>query len=159
MTGLRKKFDDAAGRICKVAIPVKHEYYLGRGTKTAICTLSSIDLLEKISASEIMDRVAIAGRLLSENKGIDAMIKFVAEHPELEHIIVCGKEVRGHKAGQALLALYKNGIDAYGRIIGAEGPYPTLKSPAKAVEAFRRQVKISDMTGLVDVEQIKSLVP
>lgn len=159
MTGLKKKFDDAAGRICEVAIPVKHEYYLGRGTRTAICTLSSIDLLEKISTSQIMDRVAIAGRLLSENKGIDAMIKFVTEHPGLEHIIVCGREVKGHKAGQALLALYNNGIDADGRIIGAVGPYPILKSPAVAVDAFRKQVRVSDKTGLVDVEQIKSLVP
>lgn len=158
MTELRKKFDDMAGRICEAAIPVRHEYYIGRGVKTAICTLSSINLLEKISASEVMDRVAIAGRLLSENKGIDAMIKFVVEHPELEHIVVCGKEVKGHKAGQALMSLYKNGVGAGGRIVGAEGPYPILKAPLKSIDTFRRQVRISDMTGLVDFEKIKSLV-
>lgn len=154
---VRKKFDDAAGRICEAVLPIKHEYYLGRGKEMAICTLSSIDLLEEISKSDIMDRVAIAGRLLSENKGIDTMIRFTLEHPDLRRIIVCGKEVKGHRAGQALLALARNGIDRDGRIIGALGPYPVLKSPAQDVGAFRRQVEISDMIGAVDINSLKSV--
>jgi tetrahydromethanopterin S-methyltransferase subunit A len=153
---VRKKFDDAAGRICEAVLPIKHEYYLGRGKELAICTLSSIGLLEEISKSDIMDRVAIAGRLLSENKGIDTMIRFTLEHPDLRRIIVCGKEVKGHRAGQALLALARNGIGRDGRIIGALGPYPILKSPVQDVDAFRRQVEISDMIGAVDINSLKS---
>jgi tetrahydromethanopterin S-methyltransferase subunit A len=104
--------------------------YLGRGKELAICTLSSIGLLNKISKSDIMDGVAIAGRLLSENRDIDAIIRFTLEHPDdLRRIIVCGKEVKGHRAGQALLTLARNGIDRDGKIIGALGPYPILKSP------------------------------
>ncbi|MGI0049784.1 MAG: tetrahydromethanopterin S-methyltransferase subunit A [Nitrososphaera sp.] len=151
---IRKKFDDAAGKVCEAVLPIKHEYYLGRGKELAICTLSSIGLLEEISKSDIMGRVAIAGRLLSENRGIDAMIRFTLDHPGLEHIIVCGKEVKGHRAGQALLALGRNGVDRDGRIIGALGPYPILKSPARDVEAFRRQVEIIDMIGTVDIEKL-----
>lgn len=152
---IRKKLDDAAGEVCRVVLPIKHEFHLGRGKGLAICTLSSIDLLEEISNSDIMDRVAIAGRLLSENKGIDAMIRFAAEHPDLKRIILCGKEVKGHRAGQALLALAKNGTDN-GRIVGALGPYPTLKSPAGDIDAFRRQVEIIDMVGTTDVNSLKS---
>jgi tetrahydromethanopterin S-methyltransferase subunit A len=152
---IRKKFDDAAGKVCEAVLPIKHDYYFGKGKTLAICTLSSIGLLEEIAKSDLVDRVAIAGRLLSENKGIDAMIKFSTEHPDLRRIIVCGKEVRGHRAGQALLALAKNGTDDEGRIIGALGPYPVLKSPAKAVEAFRRQVEIIDMVGTVDINSLK----
>jgi tetrahydromethanopterin S-methyltransferase subunit A len=152
----KKKFDDAAGRICEAVLPIKHDYYLGRGKELAICTLSSIDLLEKISKSEIMDSVAIAGRLLSENRGIDAMIRFALEHPDLKRIIVCGREVKGHRAGQALLALARNGIDGEGMIVGALGPYPILESPAEDVKAFRRQVEITDMAGEVDVSSLKS---
>jgi tetrahydromethanopterin S-methyltransferase subunit A len=160
MTTVRKKIDDAAGKICEVVLPIKHEYYLGRGDGLAICTLASIDLLEEISKSEtIMDRVAIAGRLLSENKGIDAMIRFTLEHPKLARIIVCGKDVKGHRAGQALLSLYKNGIDSTGRIIGAAGPYPTLKSTAQQVESFRKQVvAMVEMIGTADVARIAALV-
>lgn len=151
---IRKKFDDAAGKVCEAILPIKHEYYIGRGKELAICTLSSTDLLEEISKSDIMGKVAIAGRLLSENKGIDAMVKFTLEHPGLRRIIVCGKEVKGHRAGQALLALAQNGIGRDGRIIGALGPYPILKSPAKDVDAFRRQVEISDMVGIVDIARL-----
>lgn len=151
---IRKKFDDAAGKVCEAVLPIKHEYYLGRGKELAICTLSSIDLLQEISKSDVMGRIAIAGRLLSENRGIDAMIRFALDHPDLKRIIVCGKEVKGHRAGQALLALDRNGVDRDGRIIGALGPYPTLKSPAQDVQAFRRQVEIIDMIGTVDIEKL-----
>jgi tetrahydromethanopterin S-methyltransferase subunit A len=152
---IRKKFDDVAGKLCKAVLPIKHEYYLGRGKELAICTLSSIDLLEKISSkSDLMNKVAIAGRLLSENRGIDTMVKFALDHPDLRRIIVCGKEVKGHRAGQALLALARNGINRDGRIIGALGPYPILKSPADDVDAFRRQVEIIDMIGTTDIEKL-----
>jgi tetrahydromethanopterin S-methyltransferase subunit A len=84
----------------------------------AICTLSSIDLLERICQTPaLMDKIAIVGRLLSENKGIDAIIRFSVNHPDLVSIVLCGKEVRGHRAGQALLSLVRNGIDADGRIV------------------------------------------
>ena len=155
---IRKKFDDAAGKVCEVVLPIKHEYYIGRGKELAICTLSSIGLLEQISKSAIMDKVVLAGRLLSENKGIDAMIKFTLEHPTLERIIVCGQEVKGHKAGQALLSLCKNGIDKNGRIIGAASPYPILKSQLRDVEAFRKRVVIVDMVGTADIKKIIPLV-
>jgi tetrahydromethanopterin S-methyltransferase subunit A len=154
----KKKFDDAAGKICEAVLPIKHEYYLGKGDEMAICTLGSIDLLEKISKSDMMDRVAIAGRLLSENKGIDAMIRFTLGHSKLRRIIVCGRDVRGHKPGQALLSLHKNGVDTGGRIIGAAGPYPTLQSSQADVDAFRKQVAILDMTGTVDIAKIAGLV-
>ena len=153
---IRKKLDDAAGKVCEAVIPIKHEFYFGKGKELAICTLSSIDLLQQISSSEIMERVAIAGRLLSQNKGIDVMIKYAIEHPELRRIILCGREVRGHRAGQALLALVRNGIDGGGRIVGAAGPHPILKSAVRDVNAFRSRVEITDMMGTVDINTLKS---
>lgn len=159
MTGLKKKFDDAAGKVCEALIPVKHELYAGKGRKVAVCTLGSIDLLEEISNSDLMSRVALAGRLLSENKGIDAMIRYVAEHPDLKRIVLCGKEVKGHFAGQALLALHKNGVDKNGRIIGARGPYPTLESPKEQIAWFRKHVAIDDLLGVTELEKIVALVP
>jgi tetrahydromethanopterin S-methyltransferase subunit A len=155
---LKKKFDDAAGKVCKTLIPVKLDYFEGNGREIAICTLGSIDLLEQISESILMDKVAIAGRLLSENKGIDSVINYVSVHPQLKRIIVCGREVKGHLAGQALLALHMNGIDGQGRIIGAKSPYPILQSSRKKVETFRRQIAITDMTGIIDLQKIARLL-
>jgi tetrahydromethanopterin S-methyltransferase subunit A len=149
-----KRLDNAAGRLCKALLPIKHEYYLGAGKAVAICTLSSIDLLQTISKSDLINRILIAGRLLSENKGIDEIIAFTMKHPNLKRIIVCGKEVRGHRAGQALLALASNGVDSSGRIIGAVGPNPIVTLTLEDVDIFRHQVEINDMIGTVDIGKI-----
>jgi tetrahydromethanopterin S-methyltransferase subunit A len=150
----RKKLDDVAGKICEAVIPVRHDRFEGGGSKVAICTLGSMGLLEEISKSKVMNRVAIAGRLLSENRGIDAIIQFALSHPDLERIVLCGKEVKGHLAGQALLSLCKNGVNLEGRIVGATGPYPIVKSTAEQVDAFRSRVRVVDMVGVTDLGAI-----
>jgi tetrahydromethanopterin S-methyltransferase subunit A len=161
----RRLLENMAGKICETLIPIKYEYNMGgRGNEIAICTLSSTQLLEDIcKSSEIMDKILIVGRLLSENKGIDAITRFTLAHPELHYIIVCGKEVRGHQAGQALLSLYENGINNNNIgsriIIGAKSPYPVLTSTWEDVVAFRKQInKIYNLIGISDIEQIKKQI-
>jgi tetrahydromethanopterin S-methyltransferase subunit A len=156
----KRLFDNVVGKLCEALIPIKHEYYIGKGKKVAVCTLSSLDLLQDLSKSaDIMNRILIIGRLLSENKGIDSIIKFTLDHPELHYMIICGKDVKGHQAGQALISLYKNGADNCGRIIAAKGAYPLLRSSQKDIEVFRRQIlKISDLIEIDDIEKIKKLV-
>jgi tetrahydromethanopterin S-methyltransferase subunit A len=155
---IMKRLEDGAGKLCKALVPIKHEYYLGAGKSVAICTLSSIDLLETVSKSSLMNKVLIAGRLFSENKGIDAMIGFAVQHPELKRILVCGKEVKGHRAGQALLALASYGVNSSSRIIGATGPNPVVKRCPQDVDIFRRQVQIIDLIGTVDIGKIAQLL-
>jgi tetrahydromethanopterin S-methyltransferase subunit A len=156
---LMEKLENTAGWLCKILIPIKHEYQIGDELKSvAICTLSSTDLLETISKDKnIMSKILIVGRLLSENKGIDKLIKFTLSHPNLRHIIVCGKEVKGHKAGQALLSLHRNGINRNdGRIIGATGSYPFLLCSQTDIESFRKQTMIYDLIGIRDMDVINS---
>ena len=153
-----KRLEDAAGKLCQALLPIKHEYYLGGGNTVAICTLSSIDLLETVSRSSLMNKVLIAGRLLSENKGIDAVISFAIKHPELKRLVLCGKEVKGHRAGHALLALTINGMDVFGRIIGAHSPNPVLMSSPLDVEIFRHQVQIINLIGVVDIAKIAQVL-
>jgi tetrahydromethanopterin S-methyltransferase subunit A len=105
-----------------------------------------------------MERIAIVGRLLSENKGIDQIIKFTIEHPELKVILLCGHEVIGHKAGQALLSLHKNGVDDRNRIIGAQGPDPIIQSDFENINKFRKQVTLINMIGTIDIGKITRLV-
>ena len=155
---IMKRLEEVAGKICKALVPIKHGYYLGSGKAAAICTLSSIVLLEMISRSYLMNNVLIAGRLLSENKGIDAMISFTIKHSELKRILICGIEVKGHRAGQALLALASNGMDLSGRIIGAASPYPFVTLRAQEVDTFRRQVQIIDLIGTVDIGRIAQVL-
>ena len=153
-----RRLEEVAGKLCEALLPIKHEYYLGSGKAVAICTLSSTDLLERISKSSLMNKVLIAGRLLSENKGIDAIIAFAMKHSELERILVCGEEVKGHRPGQALLALSSNGVNSAGRIIGAVGPNPMVTSCMLDIEIFRNQVKIIDLIGIVNIGKIAQVL-
>lgn len=157
---VKQNLENAAGKLCEILIPIRHGYYIGAGSNIAICTLSSIDLLHTIADSpDIMDRIIIAGRLLSENKGLDKLISFTLKHPTLRHIVVCGREVRGHKTGQALICVHRNGVRKNdGWIIGAIGPNPFLSCSEADVELFRRQIMIYDLIGNYDLKTIKNMV-
>ena len=156
---LKQRLENAAGKLCKVLIPIKPEYHIGEGNSVAICTLSSIHLLHAIANSDdIMNRILIVGRLFSENKGLDKLVNFTVKHPALHHIIICGKEVRGHKTGQALISVHRNGATKEGRIIGAIGPHPFLTCSQTDIELFRRQCKIYDLIDNEDLNTINYIV-
>jgi tetrahydromethanopterin S-methyltransferase subunit A len=156
-------FEKIAGKICEVAFPIKHDIFYGNeNSSVAICTLSSIDLLEQISRSDLMSKVAVAARLFSENMGIETMIRHVLQHGKIRHIILCGKDTKGHLPGQALLALQANGVDNTGRIVGAKGKYPVLELTKNEINQFRDHVIVIDMIGVnqIDgiVKQIEKLI-
>lgn len=150
---------DTLGEICRIVLPIPDEVFYGnRNSQIAVCTLSSMPLLRELSESRIMSDVAVAGRLLSENRGIDSLIAGVLKNPGIATVILCGREVRGHRSGHSLLALHKNGISREGRIIGSLSPDPTLAVPARDVERFRRQVSIVDKIGESSPGEIRRLV-
>lgn len=150
---------ESMGSICKMLFPISEDVYLGnRDSPVAICTLSSISLLKELSSSEIINNVSIIGRLLSENKGIDSLIKSITDNPQITTLILCGRDVRGHRAGHSLLALYNNGIDSDGRIIGSTSPEPVLVTTKELVRQFQQQVGIVDKIGQSNSSEIIRLV-
>ena len=152
-----KKIENSIGELCKYLIPIKHEYYLGRGSRVAICTLSSIKLLIEISNdTKVMNNVAIVGRLLSENKGIDKIIKYCLTNKELVHLIVCGKDARGHRAGDALIALSNNGVTKEGKIIMSKSPCPHIMSTYEEVQSFRNRIIIHNLIEETNLSSITS---
>ncbi len=147
------------GELCKVILPISEESYLGNtDSSIAICTLSSMDLLKKISNSEILNHISIAGRLLSENKGIDSIIKYINQNKKIKTIIVCGKEIWGHKAGHSLIELHKNGIDDYGRIINSTSPDPFLTVNKSEVYYFQNEIKLVNIINETNFDTIKKFV-
>jgi len=142
-----------AGEICKKILPIPEEKYIGKGSGVAICTLSSIDLLKEISQSDIMNRIAIAARLFSENKGIDELVRYVNQNPDLHTIIVCGKEVSGHRTGHALFCLHKYGTDDSNRIINSISPDPILAVSKNEIENFQK-VRLIDLIGKTKLNEI-----
>ncbi|NJK77812.1 MAG: tetrahydromethanopterin S-methyltransferase subunit A [Nanoarchaeota archaeon] len=150
---------NAIGELCKIILPIPEESYLGNfDSSIAICTLSSMDLLKKISNSELLNHISIAGRLLSENKGIDSIIKYLNQNKKVKTLIVCGKEVWGHKAGHSLIKLYENGIDEHGRIINSISPDPFLISIKSEINYFRNEIKLVNMINETNFETIEKYV-
>ncbi|MEX0656752.1 MAG: tetrahydromethanopterin S-methyltransferase subunit A [Nitrosopumilaceae archaeon] len=154
-----KTLENAIGKLCKAILPINEEMFFGnQKSSIAICTLSSISLLKEISESALMEKIVLAGRLLSENKGIDSLVRYVITNNTIKTIIMCGKDVTGHKAGHSLLTLCRNGIDDDGRIIGSQSPDPVLTITKNEVTKFCNKAKILDMIGETNLEKINQAV-
>ena len=150
---------DILGEVCKTIFPITEEVYLGNPKSSiSICTLSSISLMKNIANSDLMKEINLVGRLLSENKGIDSIIRYVNSNQTITTLILCGKEVFGHKSGRSLLDLYKNGINNDGRIINSPSPNPTLTVTLNEVKNFRNKVRIINKIGVTNLKEITELV-
>jgi tetrahydromethanopterin S-methyltransferase subunit A len=111
----------------------------------------------------MMDRILIVGRLLSENRGIDAIIRFTLLHDELHHIILCGKESMGHEPGQALFSLHRHGVhhtkSGEQRIVGAKGHTPILNSSTDGINSFRIQIaRIHNLIGVDNPSRVRETI-
>ncbi|MCH7757061.1 MAG: tetrahydromethanopterin S-methyltransferase subunit A [Thaumarchaeota archaeon] len=151
--------ENMIGVLCKVILPIPEESYQGNPDSTiAVCTLSSLDLLKKIANSDILQHISIVGRLLSENKGIDLIIRHVNQNKKIKTIIVCGKEVWGHKAGHSLFKLYKNGIDNNRRIINSNSPDPFLTVTKSQITYFQNEITLVNMINETNFSKIKQKI-
>jgi len=156
---IKSKINNILGICCYHLLPIKQEYYIGKGKIIGICTLSSLDLLKELKNNqEIMDKISIVGRLLSENKGVDQIIKFTTNNKNLKYILLCGEEVKGHLSGQTLIALKKNGIDQNKKVINSAAPSPFLACTNHEIEYFRHHINIINKIGLKDIDKIKDII-
>ena len=151
---IKFQLEQAAGVVCKVMYPIPISSFSGKGTEIAVCTLSSMALLKKISNNDIMDKLLITGRLFSENKGIDQLIRFCTTSHTMKYLILCGKDTNGHYPGDALINLMKFGLDDHHKIIGTKAPYPFISCPPNLVNKFRQQIKLVDIRGCHDLNKI-----
>jgi tetrahydromethanopterin S-methyltransferase subunit A len=119
----------------------------------AVCTLGSRSLLAPLSGRP---EIAVAGRVFTENVGIERMVQNLAAFESVRFLIVCGRETP-HRVGQTILALHRSGLDACGRVVGSEAPEPLMPNlRAEQLRAFRTRVELVDMIGETDVEAILS---
>jgi tetrahydromethanopterin S-methyltransferase subunit A len=100
----------------------------------------------------------------TENLGVERVIVNTIANCHMRYIVVCGKESKGHAAGQTLIAIHENGIDENGKIIGSKGAIPFIENITKeAVERFRRQVKkvvnLIEETDTVKIIETIKLLP
>lgn len=139
---------------------VEGEYIIGNPkASVAICTLADADLTSELKTAGLLEHVAIVGPLSTENLGIERVLRNLTANPNISCLILCGKDSRGHRAGQAILSLKDNGIDKDNRIIGATGPRPVLKNiTSDEIEAFRKHITIIDEIGARDISRLAEVV-
>jgi tetrahydromethanopterin S-methyltransferase subunit A len=73
-------------------------------------------------------------------------------------LILCGKEVPGHKAGHSLLQVHRYGIDADGRIVNSISPDPVLSVSNSEITKFQNKIRIIDAIGTTSLEDLRSLI-
>ncbi len=150
---------EVLGELCKTILPIPEESYSGNpDSLIAVCTLSSIDLLKKFVISEVLEHISIAGRLFSENKGIDSIVNYVNNNQKINTILVCGKEVWGHKAGHSLFQLHENRIDKNNRIINSSSPDPFLSVSKSKIQYFRNNITLVNLINETNFETISNKI-
>jgi len=151
--------EEIAGEICKILLPIEDKLYFGNPNSTlVVCTLSSMKLLKEISNSSLMNKIYIVGRLLSENKGIDILVRHIISNEQIRTLILCGEDTIGHRPGHSILCLHRNGMNQNGIIIGSESPNPILTLSSQEVARFQKQVKIINKIGEIEISNLKQKI-
>ena len=108
--------------------------------KIAVCTLTTDIHIKQISQ---WSNIAIVGKVYTPNLGIEKIILNCISNPEIRFLVLCGKDSPVFHAGQALKALFQNGIDQEKRIINAIGHYPVLRNlSVEKINQFLEQIEL-----------------
>jgi tetrahydromethanopterin S-methyltransferase subunit A len=73
-------------------------------------------------------------------------------------MLCCGTEVKGHLAGQTMIALHKGGVKD-GRVVGAEGAIPFIENlNDAAIKRFQEQIEVVNIMESEDLNSIKAKI-
>jgi len=130
-------------------------YQIGnKDSPIAVCTNASID---EINLD--LKKVAILGKCVTENIGIEKIIQNIVSNPNIRYLILCGRQSKGHFVSQAIESLKKNGIDSKKRIIGALGNMPYLRNIDESlIDRFREQVEMINIEGETNSQKIGKII-
>jgi len=123
----------------------------GADSPVAVCTLGNRSLLPALAGRP---EIAVAGRVFTENVGVERMIQNLAAFEAVRFLIVCGRET-SHGVGRTILALHRHGLDAGRRVIGSDAPEPLMPGLTDdQLRAFQRRITVVDLIGVDDAEEI-----
>lgn len=114
--------------------------------------------IEELVRAGVEKGAGISGTLQTANIGIEKIIANLISNPNIRYLILAGRE-SGHFPSDALKSLFKNGTDEKGYIINTKAPTAILKNiPKEAIERFRDQVQLIDLSGIADIKILGSIV-
>ncbi|OPX64807.1 tetrahydromethanopterin S-methyltransferase subunit A [Methanoregula sp. PtaB.Bin085] len=101
--------------------------------------------IERLVRAGVEGGAALSGTLQTANIGIEKVICNIVANPNIRYLILGGPESAGHKTGDAVKALFTNGVDEKKRIIGTSGLSAYLYNvPMEFIERFRQQLTLVD---------------
>jgi len=101
--------------------------------------------IERLVRAGVETGAALSGTLQTANIGIEKVICNIVANPNIRYLILGGPESEGHKTGDAIKALLKNGIDEKKNIIGTTGLTAVLHNvPYEFIRRFREQLTLVD---------------
>ena len=96
---------------------------------------------------------ALTVTLQTENIGIEKIIANAVANPNIQHIVLCTVESRGHLCGEALSSLMEKGVDEE-KNIGTDAPTSYLyNSSIGDIERFKKQVKLINLLNEGNTEE------
>jgi tetrahydromethanopterin S-methyltransferase subunit A len=101
--------------------------------------------IERLVRVGVETGAAISGTVQTANIGIEKIICNIVSNTNIRYLVLGGPETEGHRTGEAIKALFSNGVDGKKRIIGTEALSPTLYNvPVEFIERLRKQVILVD---------------
>jgi tetrahydromethanopterin S-methyltransferase subunit A len=114
--------------------------------------------LEKLVRAGAESGAALAGTVQTPNIGFEKMICNIVGNPNIRYLILGGPESPGHHTGEALKALFVNGVDDRKRIVGTDAVHAVLHNiPAEFILRILQQVTLIDLQFEPD-QQIRQAV-
>lgn len=102
---------------------------------------------------------ALSGTLQTENIGLEKVICNIVSNPNIRYLVLGGPESEGHLTGEAIKALFENGVDEKKRIIGTESPHPFLFNISnEMIERFLEQLTLVDLQFKGDPNLVRKAV-
>src|SRR3989344_524520 len=89
------------------------------------------------------------------NEGINYLLRGILSNPNIRYLVLCGVDIS--KSGEALVKLFKDGIDENHVIIGT-GVQLEKEIPKDAIEDVRKHVFLIDMRNILDKDAVKKKI-
>jgi tetrahydromethanopterin S-methyltransferase subunit A len=102
-------------------------------------------VIEQLVRAGIESGAALSGTVQTENIGFEKIICNLVANPNIRYLVLGGPESAGHRNGEAMKALFAQGVDEKKRIIGTNAPHPFLYNiPREFIDRLRQQVMLVD---------------
>jgi len=130
------------------------------GDKNANVAIATLWTPKKLFSDKLdKSKYCVIGQLYTK-RGVNYLLRNILANPVINTIVICGQDLMG--SSLSLKGLITNGVeqldDGKLKVVGVESGYIDEQISKKAIETFRKNVKLIDLTGIVKYEEIESAV-